>query len=290
MERSNITKYIVITILILFIWRCTTSKSRAPYYVPYGIIDPEVESDNFNTAYIYDSIYKEEYVLELDDFNSGIFMWKSDLIDNSKQELIDSATTIKVNTFSSISDVRKRFKIEKKAMYMDHKKIDDVLIRFAESDDNFATVRFYFQLKEIEYYNNKYKFDSWKSIRFVENNLYSIKFYYPQNIGIYYDSLEFTNGTGTWKDYYFITSLTDTFILKEQGKIKNNYKVGEWKYYNSDGSIKAIKNYKLRDKVDVRFPYCIWNKVEPCHCDEKISPQFIPPRGYENSSNSFTLW
>jgi len=81
--------------------------------------------------------------------------------------------------------------------------------------------------------------------------------------------LEFTYGNGIWRDYYFVTSSTDIFILKEKGKVKNNYKVGKWEYYNQDGSLKEIKEYKLKDKVDVRFPHCIWNKVEPCFCEDE---------------------
>ena len=98
------------------------------------------------------------------------------------------------------------------------------------------------------------------------------------------------HGNGYWKDYYytkagiksleiydqvFDSDVADTVItykyrkfLKKEGAFKNNYKVGEWKYYNKDGTIREIRNYKKRDKVDVRFPYCLFNRKEPCYCDE----------------------
>ena len=56
-----------------------------------------------------------------------------------------------------------------------------------------------------------------------------------------------------------------TPILKSEGEIKNNFKFGEWKYYNKNGSIDSTKTYNLKDLVDVRFPYCIFNKNEPCY-------------------------
>lgn len=57
--------------------------------------------------------------------------------------------------------------------------------------------------------------------------------------------------------------------IESEGYLQNNYKVGEWKYYNSDGSINAVRHYKLSDKEDIRFPNCLFNKIDPCYsCDE----------------------
>ena len=47
--------------------------------------------------------------------------------------------------------------------------------------------------------------------------------------------------------------------------MKNNYKEGVWKYYNLSGTIDSTKTYTLKDAVDVRFPYCFFNKNEPCY-------------------------
>jgi hypothetical protein len=53
---------------------------------------------------------------------------------------------------------------------------------------------------------------------------------------------------------------------KEEGEVKNNFKYGEWKYYNKSGVIDSTKTYTLKDSVDIRFPHCIFNKKEPCFC------------------------
>jgi hypothetical protein len=75
----------------------------------------------------------------------------------------------------------------------------------------------------------------------------------------------FSKGNGYWKDYY----IDKEIILKAEGKVKNNFKFGEWKYYNKEGKIDSIKTYSLKDSVDVRFPHCIFNKKEPCFCEKK---------------------
>ncbi|WP_123868098.1 hypothetical protein [Chryseobacterium lactis] len=72
----------------------------------------------------------------------------------------------------------------------------------------------------------------------------------------------FSKGNGYWKDFY---SIKDKQVLKEEGKVKSNYKVGEWKYYDKEGKMDSIKTYTLKDAVDVRFPHCIFNKNEPCY-------------------------
>ena len=70
----------------------------------------------------------------------------------------------------------------------------------------------------------------------------------------------FTNGNGYWKDYYYKEGK-----IREEGKVVNHYKYGEWKYYNENGKIDSIKAYQLSDSVDVRFPHCLFNKNEPCY-------------------------
>jgi antitoxin component YwqK of YwqJK toxin-antitoxin module len=68
----------------------------------------------------------------------------------------------------------------------------------------------------------------------------------------------FKNGRGYWKDYYYEKSK-----LREEGKVKYNYKVGQWKYYDIFGTIDSIKTYTLKDCVDVRFSFNFFNKDEP---------------------------
>ena len=77
----------------------------------------------------------------------------------------------------------------------------------------------------------------------------------------------FNEGNGILKKYYYIKSNSEYIRghIREEGEVKNNFKFGEWKYYNKDGKIDSIKTYTLRDSVDVRFPHCIFNKNEPCY-------------------------
>jgi len=70
----------------------------------------------------------------------------------------------------------------------------------------------------------------------------------------------FKKGTDYWKDYYYKESK-----IREEGNVKNNYKIGLWKYYNLSGKIDSTKTYTLKDAVDVRYPYCFFNKNEPCY-------------------------
>lgn len=70
----------------------------------------------------------------------------------------------------------------------------------------------------------------------------------------------FKKGTGYWKDYYYKESK-----LREEGNVKKNFKEGLWKYYSLSGAIDSTKIYTLKDAVDVRFPYCLFNKKEPCY-------------------------
>ncbi|KUJ59233.1 hypothetical protein AR687_24255 [Flavobacteriaceae bacterium CRH] len=74
----------------------------------------------------------------------------------------------------------------------------------------------------------------------------------------------FFSGSGFWKMYHY-EHINPSYILehnKEEGEIKNNFKYGEWKYYNKGGVIDSTKTYTLKDSVDVRFPHCIFNKKE----------------------------
>ena len=54
---------------------------------------------------------------------------------------------------------------------------------------------------------------------------------YPENI------LGWEKAEGPWASYY------DNGNKKIEGQFKNGREVGEWVYYNLDGSIKKIKNF-----------------------------------------------
>ncbi|WP_228441214.1 hypothetical protein [Chryseobacterium phosphatilyticum] len=45
-------------------------------------------------------------------------------------------------------------------------------------------------------------------------------------------------------------------------EVKNNDKVGEWKYYSKDGKIDSVKTYILKDAADICFSQCIFKRNE----------------------------
>ena len=73
----------------------------------------------------------------------------------------------------------------------------------------------------------------------------------------------FSEGSGYWKLYYYNTE-NEIVGVKEEGEIKHNYKIGQWRYYNREGGIDSVKTYSIKDSVDIRFPHCLFNKKEPC--------------------------
>lgn len=68
----------------------------------------------------------------------------------------------------------------------------------------------------------------------------------------------FKKGTGYWKDYYYKQNR-----LREEGGVKNNCKIGLWTYYNLSGTVDSTKTYTLKDAVDLRFPFNLYNTKEP---------------------------
>lgn len=104
-----------------------------------------------------------------------------------------------------------------------------------------------------------------KIIPSLEETLIIKEFFLDEELNIdggfrvYSYTVIFKKGCGYWKDFY------NEGHLKEEGEVKNNYKVGEWKYYNKNGEIDSLKVYSVKDSVDVRFPHCLFNKNEPCY-------------------------
>ena len=137
---------------------------------------------------------------------------------------------------------------------------------------------FYFSKKSLNSFNKRIELEYIKIINGYLEGTYTInpdmplkEIYYKKSkmVGKYivYNTdrqilyrTYFTNGNGYWKDYYYKEGKT-----REEGKVVDHYKYGEWKYYNENGKIDSIKAYQLSDSVDVRFPHCLFNKNEPCY-------------------------
>lgn len=103
-------------------------------------------------------------------------------------------------------------------------------------------------------------------------SMYNVQYHTNGDILFKYLNKEsfLANGSGYLKIYHYgvwdgRNQKYTEGSLKEEGEVKSNLKFGEWKYYSKEGSIDSIKTYSLEDSVDVRFPYCIFNKKEPCY-------------------------
>lgn len=113
------------------------------------------------------------------------------------------------------------------------------------------------------------------NIDYLYNNMENVYLKYIENDEIKYKVNNkylplrnfFNDGNGYWeKNYYLKKDLEYIRVhMKEEGEVKNNFKFGEWKYYDKEGKIDSIKIYSIKDSVDVRFPHCIFNKNEPCY-------------------------
>lgn len=99
----------------------------------------------------------------------------------------------------------------------------------------------------------------------LEESLTIKEFFFDKNKNInglskiYNDLAIFKDGSGYWKDFY------NQGQIKEKGDVEDNYKTGKWQYYNELGEIDSVKVYSVKDSVDIRFPYCLFNKKEPCY-------------------------
>jgi len=162
----------------------------------------------------------------------------------------------------SLEVVKKQYSMRNGVLYYKKNKIDSLQI-FYRSNEDIDYIVYIIKGKPTGYTIN------------VNNNprpsMYAVS--YNNEGDIRYDFIKqnvfLLKGNGILKNYYYgeWNSTTQDYskeILKEEGEVKNNLKFGEWKYYNKNGSIESMKIYTLKDSVDVRFPYCLFNKKEPC--------------------------
>lgn len=168
-----------------------------------------------------------------------------------------------IKNSKSISDVKKQYSINNGILFYKNKRVDSLRI-FYQQDENIDFIVYIIKGKPRGYTIN------------ANNNplpsMYSVS--YDQKGNITYNFIEqnifLSKGSGFLKNYYYSkwngkNQKFSTELLKEEGEIKDNFKFGEWKYYNKEGKVDSTKTYTLKDSVDVRFPHCIFNKNEPCY-------------------------
>ena len=162
----------------------------------------------------------------------------------------------------SLEVVKQQYSMKNGLLYLKKNKIDSLQI--------------YYRLnKETDYIINIIGGKPTGYIVNVNNNprpsMYSVSY---NNDDLKYSFIEknifLPKGNGTLKNFYYSkwdgkNQKFSKEILKEEGEVKNNFKFGKWKYYSKEGKIDSIKTYTLEDSIDVRFPHCIFNKVDSCY-------------------------
>jgi hypothetical protein len=205
------------------------------------------------------SISKPEYKSACGDSGNKFKKTDSWYNDNNMTTIIN----YDIKHSKSLEVVKKQYNMKSGILYYKKNKIDSLQI-FYRSNEDIDYIVYIIKGKLTGYTIN------------VNNNprpsIYSVS--YNNEGDIRYDFIKqnvfLLKGNGILKNYYYgkwngKTQDYSKEILKEEGEVKNNFKFGEWRYYNRKGEIDSTKTYTLKDSVDVRFPHCIFNKKEPCY-------------------------
>ncbi len=205
--------------------------------------------------------YKEGMIrtckIELD----SVYQWKVN--DLEPQVYEKSLFQYKLSDYIPIAIVKKQFHIKNGVIYDVKNKLGDIDILLQYNQRK----RWLIKVKDgvIQESYCQESFNQWQYQFFSYNGNLKMAGFIVADFYI----KKYKNGTGYWKDFfqtdYAKVKTKKDLILKEEGKIKNNYKIGKWKYYNKDGTVARETSYTLQDSVDVRFPHCIFNKNEPCY-------------------------
>lgn len=163
----------------------------------------------------------------------------------------------------SIKNVKKQYTLKNDILFHNGKMVDSLMVFYRKDDDTDYMVSI------INGKPTGYTIDANNNPR---PSMYFVS--YDKDGSTNYNFIEqrvsLPKGNGILKNYYYSewNGKNQKFskeVLKEEGEVKNNFKVGEWKYYNREGKIDSTKTYTLKDSVDIRFPHCIFNKNEPCY-------------------------
>lgn len=148
--------------------------------------------------------------------------------------------------YNTLDQFRKEFTIKKKKLYRNNKVVRNMLIQLKDTCSyhiiivkNGCMVSDWIQIEDepiprgVEYSFNE-KGDI-KKILGTDKN--------------------FENGSGFYQEYYYCIEGQYVRKVKSEGEIKNNYKVGQWKYYSKEGTVDSIKTFKKKEYIDVRTPF-----------------------------------
>lgn len=205
---------------------------------------------------------KKNRIIKKEKWDSGKLIYRKEYNFNTCDNIEEyEFSNIKSSGYNSIEQFKKDFSIKSGKLVCKNGVIKSMRLIF---DDETTT--------QFTYINNG--ITTGRDIQIKGDPIPSGKSYFYDKEGnverISEVENELLKGNGHYIDYYYPknkknTGFRTTPIMKTEGEIKNNFKFGEWKYYNKEGKIDSIKTYTLKDSVDVRFPNCIFNKNEPCY-------------------------
>lgn len=163
----------------------------------------------------------------------------------------------------SLNEVKQNYQIKKGLLYYKNKIVDSLMINYRKNDSiiYIAWINKGIPVKHIVNIIGHPRPSQFYTL-YNSNN---IEIYSPEGDTFLPD------GTGYWKSFYYgkwrnnsQNRYYENGSLKAEGEVQNNYKTGEWKYYNKLGELESIKIYSIKDSIDIRFPQCIFNEVESC--------------------------
>lgn len=238
-----------------------TSGDDNPILVPYNFAEGEFLKGKYQGIWKYYN--KDGSVIKKEKWDNGNLKFRKqnntiNTCDNMKEYKF---STIQSSGYNSIEQFKKDFSIKSGKLTCKNGIIKSMRLIFENettiqfvSINNGITTGHEIQIKEDPIPSGKsYFYDKNGNIERIsevkeqlsEENGYYLDYYYPQH-----------------KENTGVRTIP---IIKAEGQIKNNFKIGEWKYYDKEGKLKHIKTYSIKDYVDVRFPHCIFNKIEPCY-------------------------
>jgi antitoxin component YwqK of YwqJK toxin-antitoxin module len=237
-----------------------TSGNDNPFLVPYTYAEGEFLEGKYQGVWKYYD--KNKNVIKKEKWDNGKLIYRKEHDFNTCDNLEDYRfSNINMSVYNSIEQFKKDFLLKSGKLACKNGIIKRMRLVFHDE----TTTQFI-------YINDGYI--TGHQIQVINDRVPSGKSYTYDKVGnvkaISEVKNELTKGNGHYINYYYSKNINNigiitTPILKSEGEIKNNFKFGEWKYYNKEGKIDSTKTYTLKDSVDVRFPHCIFNKMEPCY-------------------------
>lgn len=203
-----------------------------------------ISKGKLDGEWLYYNSYKEIIKKEYWD-NGKLVKSKIDkkvLAKYPEQETYDLSIVPK-EFYNTLDQFRREFTIKKKKLYRNNKIVSNMLIQLKDTCSYHIII-----VKDGFIVSDWIQIEGEPIPRGVEysfNEKGDIK-------GIVGTDKKFENGSGLYQEYYYCIEGQYERKVKSEGEIKNNYKVGPWKYYSKEGTVDSIKTFKKKEYIDVR--------------------------------------